>query len=1776
MSPFPYKWSRRGSYPQNPEAPTGKTCDGFQSAVNGSTVIGLVLRRETLLTHLAARSQPTTMFIIDPATLLEPPMPQTFCVACDGDFKDHKEFTKEELDAAGFRPLPPAIAAVMEEEARARSQLLRQSPAGQNIDPPIALQSRSAEAANALGAGGIPAPRDGPSSSEGAAAVIKPYVKRTDDGDSNERRNTAMREHFGTDKSRANKAASRGKKKAKEDKSHSQSLVAHPSPSVQLAPPAVAAPAKPTVYLVIMPLTTTKAENLSPAASRLMPSLASVITSLPMQTRDLGPFFDAAEQHGLAYAPTVSEGLDLWTQLTGQTVAHLQSRGYRITPGRRGDVHETRYGLGPFEILAKPGRSGYYLKENKLKPVDLTMEWYSSATDMFEHPTRPNSFILFIVPVTGNLAGPLTTFLLTLGDEVKCPGCIKKAHGCVGYRVAAALSDIGPAISDSAEPNPRPTVRQREGDEGPQNLRSPSPMEEWEPDYWAPDYDGGSHPIAVASTDGAIASTSNAAVPASAAPGLTTANAPATSVPASTVPASAPSGPTTTFIAYDGPEAVLLSDFVEKAKNKPGLKESLYFHVVFGPHTEDAHKVVAGCVWAFLKHEFRYLVEVEVCQRNKQRRPVRREFPLPPGIHSIKADLFQNLSDMCLVGYPFASEMAVGVGFNAAVRGEVLNLVKEENTIWRPMGSGYLVLNPQPDDVTVERQAMSRAAGWVFAWVLLQDVAGVGFLSPFLLMALMCEDPSKLVISPELLRVFDRQAAEDLDPWLRLGPKERIGGPLSGDKARDLIIAAGGNPEEINAARMREDSGETHLVWTNQLLLAHLLDVGQGGVSNLHELPAFKNLRKGLDVALGRRGDGEVTFIQLFREDVLKETVLYKEMDISVAHYVTALCDSQLKDAAQVTERLEFEPSVGFKELYGENAHPTAEDCLKRLFLIRLEEFLRGTGIPDDPTLGMLYPQAVNDETIQQQANNPVHRARLFLRAFSSAEGMSSVTRKSIMIGFDFVYPVFVKPKGIRYITATGTRARTGADVSSSESVKEMVDVPSQRDVELRKEEQRARWRKSSQARRARLREEKQGQPRPLKMLMVDGQQLKKKCDEAYANNAGVGEKKAKRRRLDLEGRAAGASDSQHVPHAEARAGPSGLQCPDNLPPLVSTADVLDDPSVPYAFPGQGDASHPVSDALLGHFDALPGHFDGLPGHFDAFDAHLDAFDGQFDPLISLPDAAPGGINDHLAATATISPEDSSSRSDEAGYATAPMSSSGPVPTTVPTASAPVDSEADGCSSEEDALDFTTGRFAGRGSVFRWKDGTKTRAPWCLSEDGRVVATEEDNAEAKVGVEDPSVAMRGGGEVDDDEENNALKPDSTYVRQVAGEAEPAEKCTYFDLFVYNPDDSWVDFGLRIRKSMRQGHFVQIKGLPPRSEAKMKWEAESVNEHFGVRGAREMDTLDANLRMRNALLLERNPEDEGIKYHVRMTMGEFVAALGSDRFVRAVMDAPSVDLMLPPWVKHVDDGFTAFQRNPVIDPDRVSIPKDVQNTQSWLLFHDGRFFTYPHYDSNALGTWVQMIKGHKIWVFTRNPDIATCETRAEFHERVDAQGGGRMKFVSKDSKQVERYFVVVGPGDVIIQPPGQIHEVYTPEPTACAGGHFYTIDAMHMTEAMLRYDYDTKSVDTNFHHASTSLSMIMMINGLKDSDRNVYPRKGLAALCRLVLNEAAYFADPFVDPDLALKNVRELERGEKPSEMMDDRLIALQNAEMMVRELNLSIHQREDKSDEKHDFVFENG
>lgn len=144
------------------------------------------------------------------------------------------------------------------------------------------------------------------------------------------------------------------------------------------------------------------------------------------------------------------------------------------------------------------------------------------------------------------------------------------------------------------------------------------------------------------------------------------------------------------------------------------------------------------------------------------------------------------------------------------------------------------------------------------------------------------------------------------------------------------------------------------------------------------------------------------------------------------------------------------------------------------------------------------------------------------------------------------------------------------------------------------------------------------------------------------------------------------------------------------------------------------------------------------------------------------------------------------------------------------------------------------------------------------------------------------------------------------------------------------------------------------------------------------------------------------------------------------------------------------------------------------------------------------TWIKVLTGYKIWVFSRVPALDKCKDRQSFLNRMDDYKGNSVEFAEKS----EKWFIVAGPGDLMyvfrciarfantecfhssIQPPGQPHEVYTAQESVSTGGHAYTYGTLGRSESNLFYDRETEHKDTNFAHPSAQLTLTLMLNAIK--------------------------------------------------------------------------------------------
>ncbi|THH17514.1 hypothetical protein EUX98_g9115 [Antrodiella citrinella] len=301
---------------------------------------------------------------------------------------------------------------------------------------------------------------------------------------------------------------------------------------------------------------------------------------------------------------------------------------------------------------------------------------------------------------------------------------------------------------------------------------------------------------------------------------------------------------------------------------------------------------------------------------------------------------------------------------------------------------------------------------------------------------------------------------------------------------------------------------------------------------------------------------------------------------------------------------------------------------------------------------------------------------------------------------------------------------------------------------------------------------------------------------------------------------------------------------------------------------------------------------------------------------------------------------------------------------------------------------------------------------------------------------------------------NYLHHDLQYVQSLVGAVLPATELPLYTELQWTaglPDTVLVS---RVQRALRAGHFVVVKGYPRCKDPNtIKWTEELIWDHYSLPMNREMQLLDAHKRYEARMLYLREVEKirelkNKKKYkashdrmpelvsHTYLSMKDIIHNVFTGKYVAALLDAPSVDNVSLLFMKHLDVGFSAMFHNKAhnVEPYRMSIPRDVQSSQSWLLAHLPGFHTYPHYDSNSLGTVVVVEKGQKLWVYEYSPGTGTARMQAEFFEAMDAHKGMEHTFTGNS---VSHYLVVAEEGDILIQGPGQWHEVYTPVPSVAA-------------------------------------------------------------------------------------------------------------------------------------------
>lgn len=158
--------------------------------------------------------------------------------------------------------------------------------------------------------------------------------------------------------------------------------------------------------------------------------------------------------------------------------------------------------------------------------------------------------------------------------------------------------------------------------------------------------------------------------------------------------------------------------------------------------------------------------------------------------------------------------------------------------------------------------------------------------------------------------------------------------------------------------------------------------------------------------------------------------------------------------------------------------------------------------------------------------------------------------------------------------------------------------------------------------------------------------------------------------------------------------------------------------------------------------------------------------------------------------------------------------------------------------------------------------------------------------------------------------------------------------------------------------------------------------------------------------------------------------------------------------------------------------------DAWKSQIWDLFTHAGFFTYPHHDASGFATYAFIRHGCKIWGILR-PRVNPQQHQSR-NQLFDILRTMLRPAPSLEYQHVSDIFnVFLLEGDVLVQPPNAVHQVYTPVNTVASGGHLFTYETLHLTELARDFDCGYNHTSTNADHASAHRTICRMAIALKE-------------------------------------------------------------------------------------------
>ncbi|THU94923.1 hypothetical protein K435DRAFT_860092 [Dendrothele bispora CBS 962.96] len=350
------------------------------------------------------------------------------------------------------------------------------------------------------------------------------------------------------------------------------------------------------------------------------------------------------------------------------------------------------------------------------------------------------------------------------------------------------------------------------------------------------------------------------------------------------------------------------------------------------------------------------------------------------------------------------------------------------------------------------------------------------------------------------------------------------------------------------------------------------------------------------------------------------------------------------------------------------------------------------------------------------------------------------------------------------------------------------------------------------------------------------------------------------------------------------------------------------------------------------------------------------------------------------------------------------------------------------------------------------------------------------------------------------EGKNILQKDEDHLRNLAEKFGLTEATTE-NLIFFSPDMDLNTLLHNIRFHVANNHVVVVtKGLKEKKQENVQFDKRKLQRFLEEDSVLEERPVQAHSMFLKSDYIDAPEEPQNT------TIGAFINQFNDKSDAQFILDVPIAQAVgIPSKYIRLDDLASAVTN--------TARSQKVLVDKAWGLLHQANTFTCCHHDCDGKATIIWPVTGAKLWSFFF-PSRSLSAT--DVHQVQRELCENKLGLPASEKGHFETIFI--SDGDLVIQPPGIVHQVFTPVPSYFKGSSFWTFDSLHLTRFSRELDQLYGESTTNVDHADelTLGSLVCMALALPMRTDLILYKRPMVALYDMIVNREQFMSKTYIE------------------------------------------------------------